>query len=132
MPDLQRQIRLETEPPPDGIAVLVDIFLRDLEGPKEVSSLRLPPFRSGRAPQDCQSHCDQNDPQTQSECRARAEDIVAGGEQDDAALDNGAEEDFEISDEASEVGGVPWYVWPIAAAVVLGGVGYYGTKKGWF
>lgn len=25
----------------------------------------------------------------------------------------------------------PWWIWPVAAAVVLGGVGYYGTKKGW-
>lgn len=26
---------------------------------------------------------------------------------------------------------LPWYVWPIAAAVVLGGVGYLGAKQGW-
>ena len=26
---------------------------------------------------------------------------------------------------------LPWWIWPAAAAVVLGGVGYYGTKKGW-
>jgi hypothetical protein len=38
----------------------------------------------------------------------------------------------EVPPEASQVGGVPWFVWPIAAAVVLGGVGYYGTTKGWF
>lgn len=37
-----------------------------------------------------------------------------------------------VPPEAAEVGGMPWYVWPIAAAVVLGGVGYYGTTKGWF
>jgi hypothetical protein len=38
----------------------------------------------------------------------------------------------EVPPEASQVGGLPWYVWPVAAAVVLGGVGYYGTTKGWF
>jgi hypothetical protein len=27
---------------------------------------------------------------------------------------------------------LPWWIWPAAAAVVLGGVGYIGTKKGWF
>lgn len=27
---------------------------------------------------------------------------------------------------------MPWWIWPVAAAVVVGGVGYYGTKKGWF
>jgi hypothetical protein len=37
-----------------------------------------------------------------------------------------------VPPEASEVGGLPWFVWPVAAAVVLGGVGYYGTTKGWF
>jgi hypothetical protein len=42
------------------------------------------------------------------------------------------DEPLDVPAEASEVGGVPWYVWPIAAAVVLGGVGYYGTTKGWF
>lgn len=26
---------------------------------------------------------------------------------------------------------LPWWIWPAAAAVLLGGVGYYGTKKGW-
>jgi hypothetical protein len=26
---------------------------------------------------------------------------------------------------------LPWWIWPTAAAVLLGGVGYYGTKKGW-
>ena len=26
----------------------------------------------------------------------------------------------------------PWWIWPIAAGVVMGGVGFYGTKKGWF
>jgi hypothetical protein len=35
-------------------------------------------------------------------------------------------------EEAGKVGGVDWYVWPIAAAVLLAGVGYYGTTKGWF
>lgn len=43
-----------------------------------------------------------------------------------------AEEPLPLPPEASEVGGLPWYIWPIAAAVVLGGVGYYGTTKGWF
>lgn len=42
------------------------------------------------------------------------------------------EEPLDLPPEASEVGGLPWFVWPIAAAVVLGGVGYYGTTKGWF
>lgn len=32
----------------------------------------------------------------------------------------------------TEVGGLPWWVWPVAAGVVLTGVGFYGTKKGWF
>ena len=41
-------------------------------------------------------------------------------------------QDVIVPPEASEVMGLPWYVFPIAAAVVLGGVGYYGTKKGWF
>lgn len=27
---------------------------------------------------------------------------------------------------------VPWWVYPTAAAVALGALGYYGTKKGWF
>jgi len=35
-------------------------------------------------------------------------------------------------EEAEKVGGLPWYVWPIAASVVLAGVGYYGTREGWF
>lgn len=26
---------------------------------------------------------------------------------------------------------MPWWIWPVAAAVVLGGVGYVGTKQGW-
>ncbi len=26
---------------------------------------------------------------------------------------------------------LPWWIWPLGAAVVLGGIGYYGTKKGW-
>lgn len=26
----------------------------------------------------------------------------------------------------------PWWIWPLGAAVLVGGVGYYGTKKGWF
>ena len=30
------------------------------------------------------------------------------------------------------VSGLPWWIWPVAAAVAMGGVGYYGTKKGWF
>jgi len=28
--------------------------------------------------------------------------------------------------------GVPWWLWPIGAAAVLGVVGYIGTKKRWF
>ena len=30
------------------------------------------------------------------------------------------------------VGGLPWWAWPALAAVGLGALGYYGTKKGWF
>lgn len=26
---------------------------------------------------------------------------------------------------------LPWWIWPVAAAVVMGGIGFYGTKKGW-
>ena len=26
---------------------------------------------------------------------------------------------------------LPWWIWPLGAAVLLGGIGYYGTKKGW-
>jgi hypothetical protein len=33
---------------------------------------------------------------------------------------------------AVTVGGLPWWAWPVIAAVGLGGLGYYGTKKGWF
>ncbi len=28
--------------------------------------------------------------------------------------------------------GAPWWVWPLGATLVLGGLGYYGTNKGWF
>jgi hypothetical protein len=31
-----------------------------------------------------------------------------------------------------EATGLPWWVYPTAAAVALGALGFYGTKKGWF
>jgi len=37
-----------------------------------------------------------------------------------------------VPPEASKVGGIDWYWWPIGVGVVLIGVGYYGTTKGWF
>lgn len=58
--------------------------------------------------------------------------VGGGGETNGGAADDSGLLDDETLAEASQVGGVAWYVWPIAAAVVLGGVGYYGTKKGWF
>ena len=27
---------------------------------------------------------------------------------------------------------IPWWAWPLGAAVVMGGIGYVGTKKRWF
>jgi len=31
-----------------------------------------------------------------------------------------------------EEGGIPWWIWPAAASITMIGIGYFGTKKGWF
>ena len=40
------------------------------------------------------------------------------------------EEDDTTEEEESEP--LPWWIFPTIAMVALGGVGWYGTKKGWF
>lgn len=49
-----------------------------------------------------------------------------------AAKPAGAKEDADKAPEVTKVAGLPWWTWPIAAAAIMGGLGYYGTKKGWF
>ncbi len=55
--------------------------------------------------------------------RTAASDTAAGG-------GGTAEEEKKKEEEADKP--IPWWVFPTAAAVLLGGVGWYGTKKGWF
>lgn len=57
--------------------------------------------------------------------RRKSVTTVSTQDADTSADDTSAEDTSEPSKP------LPWWIWPAAAAVVLGGVGYYGTKKGW-
>jgi hypothetical protein len=36
-----------------------------------------------------------------------------------------------IDEGISVIDKIPWWAWPIGAAVLMGGIGYYGVQQGW-
>lgn len=51
---------------------------------------------------------------------------------DAATAQADADADADEGENGEEDKPLPWWIFPTVAMVALGGVGWYGTKKGWF